>query len=415
MKEINKPFIIVGEYDYISKLFDSYKNLDKYVKYFISKNKSNNKELLDKPFYSFNLLPNIYCNKYTFVIFQSKKFAAIEDELINKYEVKKENIIHGSQWLLNMLKSHSDILIYPKNYRLETCSMCQLKCYGCYMRNNEKEADAGVGKGYLKFEDYKNFIEKNPFIESIEISNNGEPFLNPDLAKIIKYSYEKNIIITCQNGANLNNVSDEVLESLVKYNFKALYLSIDGATNDTYIKYRAGGNLDKVIENIKKINSYKKKYKSEFPRIVWKFILMDHNQHEVEKAIKTTQKLNIEICFAIDYRGFHPKDPDKLTKLTGIDFNCVDEFDDTYCRYMMEWPQINWDGRLLGCCITYKTDWKKNVFKDGLIESLNSNYYRHAIYTLLGDKTDYKEENQCNKHCYTYEYFVAGKNSHIDL
>ena len=81
---------------------------------------------------------------------------------------------------------------------------------------------------------------------------------------------------------------------------------------------------------------------------------------------------------------------------------------------MIKSPQINWDGRLFGCCMTYSTDWGKNVFKEGLIESVNSDYYRHAIYKLLGDETDYNEENQCNTRCDTYDSFIK-KGDHVEL
>lgn len=43
----------------------------------------------------------------------------------------------------------------------------------------------------MKFEKHKEIIDKYPFIKEVEISNNGEPFLNPDIKKILEYSYEK--------------------------------------------------------------------------------------------------------------------------------------------------------------------------------------------------------------------------------
>ena len=55
----------------------------------------------------------------------------------------------------------------------------------------------------------------NSNILSIELSNWGEIFLNPELKEIIKYAYSKKIGLFADNGVNFNNVSDEVLECLI--------------------------------------------------------------------------------------------------------------------------------------------------------------------------------------------------------
>jgi hypothetical protein len=70
----------------------------------------------------------------------------------------------------------------PKMVRIEASTLCQLNCKDCYMRKSDSGA---LGKGYLKFSDFKNFIKNNKFVKSIELSNSGEIFLNPDLIHIL--------------------------------------------------------------------------------------------------------------------------------------------------------------------------------------------------------------------------------------
>ena len=182
------------------------------------------------------------------------------------------------------LKSVSDL---PKNVRLEACNMCQLKCPACAIRKLEQEIiEKAKGFGYLKFKDFKKFVDKHDFIEEIELSNNGEIFLNPELDDIIKYAYEKGITLTAYNGVNLNTVSEKTLENLVKYKFKRMTVSIDGATPEVYKIYRRGGDFNTVINNIKTINKFKKQYNSEYPHLTWQFILFGHNEHEIDKAKK---------------------------------------------------------------------------------------------------------------------------------
>ena len=108
-------------------------------------------------------------------------------------------LLHGSEIIYDTLHPENKYKIksiddLPRSVRLEACNMCQLNCPACYVRKNEQSIinNAG-GFGYLKFQDFKNFVDKYDFIKEIKLANNGEIFLNPELDEIIKYAYEKNI------------------------------------------------------------------------------------------------------------------------------------------------------------------------------------------------------------------------------
>jgi hypothetical protein len=54
-------------------------------------------------------------------------------------------------------------------------------------------------------------------------------------------------------------------------------------------------------------------------------------------------------------------------------------------------PQINWDGKVLGCCFNFWGDFGGNVFTDGLFESLNNekiNYAREMLTGRQGTRDD---------------------------
>lgn len=182
--------------------------------------------------------------------------------------------------------------IKPSHINIDACSICQLRCKECPATKMGYEFN--VGRGYLKFRNFKNLIDANPQIQTVEFDNFGELFLNPDLISLIKYAYEKKIAISCNTGVNLNTAKPEMLESLVKYRFNFITCSIDGATQETYQLYRVGGNFEKVINNIKSINYYKDQYHSKFPKLKWQFIVFGHNEHELPRARKMARNLNME-------------------------------------------------------------------------------------------------------------------------
>jgi hypothetical protein len=70
-------------------------------------------------------------------------------------------------------------MIEPVSIRLEASSHCQLRCPAC--PTTDGAIDQVVGKGFLKAGDFTTFLERNPSVRSIELSNYGEIFLNPQL------------------------------------------------------------------------------------------------------------------------------------------------------------------------------------------------------------------------------------------
>jgi len=276
------------------------------------------------------------------------------------------------------------MIIKPNHIALEASTACQLKCPSC---SNAKGLIAKtLGTGFLKFNSFTKLINENPWIRSIELSNYGEIFLNPDLLKIIKYGYKKKLILLANNGVNLNTVSDDILEALVKYKFISMTCSIDGVTQKSYSIYRRKGNFEKVINNIKKLISYKNKYNSEFPHLRWQFIIFGHNIQELQAARQMANDLNMEFVLKSSWdETFSPVKKKDLTKIKSRRKRFFKWRRENICRMLWEGPQINFDGRVLGCCRNVKSDFG-NAFTDGLINCLNNERINYARYMLLGKK-----------------------------
>lgn len=84
------------------------------------------------------------------------------------------------------------------------------------------------------FNDFKYILGKFPFLESILLCGLGEPFLNKDFIKMIRYLKEREIG-TCFN-TNFTLVSEKIARELINSECDLLIASIDGATKQTYEK-----------------------------------------------------------------------------------------------------------------------------------------------------------------------------------
>ena len=296
------------------------------------------------------------------------------------------------------LRDYDIYRLVPERVRLEVSTVCQLRCAGCGFQRGGAD---DLGRGFLSLENFIKFCDKNPFVREIEISNYGEPFLNPNLVEIMNIAKERGISLVCLNGSNFNTVSDEQIRALVDTGFKEITLSIDGASQESYEKYRIGGDFNRVIENVKKLQAYKKEKGSVFPKLNWQYILMEHNELEIGKAKALAKELDIPIHFKLNWdSSYKPVNREYLIKETGKKELTQAEHSAAHkvhpfnglCEQMFIRSQINWDGRLLGCCTRRYATFDVNVFEVGLIEAIRSPKYilnKECLLTVYPDEERY--------------------------
>lgn len=281
--------------------------------------------------------------------------------------------------------------IRPSRIRLEVSSHCQLKCPSC--PTTVKAIHPAVGSGFLKPADFRGLLDANPGLYGIELSNYGEIFLNPGLIEILQIAHERGVRLSAGNGVNLNTVSEALLEAVVKYRVTNMTCSIDGASNETYARYRVNGRFDTVISNIRAINRYKSSYGSDEPKLRWQFIVFGHNEHELPAARELAAELGMEFKVKLNWDpNFSPvRDLGMVRRETGyasrqeVTEKSGEDYVSSLCTHLWAQPQINWDGKVLGCARNFWGDFAAgNVFRDGLLKSLNSEKMTYARGMLTG-------------------------------
>ncbi len=281
--------------------------------------------------------------------------------------------------------------VRPATIRLEASSHCQLRCPSC--PTTTKAIHPVVGSGLLSFEDFTRVLDDSPWLKAIELSNYGEIFLNPNLLAMLEYAHQRGVELNAENGVNLNYASPEVLEGLVTYGVRTIRCSIDGASQETYASYRVRGRLDAVLDNIATINQHKRNYGSAVPELIWQFVAFGHNEHEIPAARAMAARLGMRFVVKLSWDSdFSPiTDEDALRSVAGAASRR--EFKETrgvdymqsVCHQLWDLPQINWDGKVLGCCRNFWGDFgPENAFRDGLLRSINSEKMSYARQMLQG-------------------------------
>ena len=83
-------------------------------------------------------------------------------------------------------------------------------------------------------------------------------------------------------------------EAYVESGLDYMVMSIDGATQPAYEKFRRNGDLELVFENIRKLVSAKRRLGKRTPVLSWNFLAFEHNAHEIPLATQMARKLGVD-------------------------------------------------------------------------------------------------------------------------
>lgn len=175
----------------------------------------------------------------------------------------------------------------PSYLKVETTDYCNLKCPHCHdgsvVRKNK----------FLDFSLYKGLIDQlKEYLFEVSLYDQGEPLLDPSILDYIKYANRFNIGTVISTNFSMQ-LSQDKLIGLVSSGLDYLIVAIDGVTQETYAKYRVGGNLDVVLSNLKRIIEIKDKLNSKTPFIEWQMIDFNFNKSEQNEAQILSKEIGV--------------------------------------------------------------------------------------------------------------------------
>jgi len=280
---------------------------------------------------------------------------------------------------------------YPVSISFEPTTSCNLRCPEC-------------PSGLRSFTRPTGMLRKDFFTETIDqLSKDlfylvfyfqGEPYLNPGFLDMVNYASDKKIYTATSTNAHYLN--DENARRTIESGLDRLIISIDGTTQDVYKQYRIGGQLDKVIEGARNMVKWKKELKSKTPFIIFQFLVVKPNEHQIEDVKKLAKEVGVDdVWFKTAQIYDYEKDPNNL--IPTIDKYSRykktaegNKFKGTlanHCWRLWHDPVITWDGLVAPCCFDKDAqhqlgDLKKTSFK----EIWNNREYTKFRTQLMGGR-----------------------------
>ena len=287
----------------------------------------------------------------------------------------------------------------PSIFSVEVSLACNLRCPECPMGSGAISRK----HEFMSFDRFKIIADKiKPFSNRIEMMYLhiwGEPMLNREIIKMIRYAsaFAKTNIST--NGLNL---TPELSEQLITSGVDTLIVSIDGATQQVYEKYRVGGDLEKALASLKLLAELNEKNGRKVS-IIPQFIVFKHNQHEISEFNRICVSMNLTPSFKSPYiragsRFENPDDAEYVRKR----YDTLEEMKSAMseCQDPKKVFTVLIDGTAVACCYDYegKTAFG-NILEQGVMEIWNSPAYLKFRYDLLNGKPHDYCINNCLMYC----------------
>ncbi|WP_233589204.1 radical SAM/SPASM domain-containing protein [Gynurincola endophyticus] len=272
---------------------------------------------------------------------------------------------------------------YPISISFEPTTSCNLRCPEC-------------PSGLRAFTRPTGMLNKDFFRETIDqISKEllylvfyfqGEPYLNPGFLEMVSYASKKKIYTA--TSTNAHYLTDTNAKKTVESGLDRLIISIDGTTQEVYQQYRVGGKLEKVIAGAKNIVHWKKELKSSKPFVIFQFLVVKPNEHQIEDIKALAEEIGVdEVRFKTAQVYDYQTDPNQLIPT-------IDKFSrykkkkdgemaiknnlNNHCWRLWHATVISWDGMVVPCCFDKDAEYRLGDLKNASFKEIwnNENYHK---------------------------------------
>lgn len=302
----------------------------------------------------------------------------------------------------------------PTSMDIEVVSVCNLRCPGCVHGHEDGQFFQPRAK-FMRLEEFEKIMgEFGQVLQHINITPVGEAFLNPDIYDIIACAKKFGVCVSLDTNGQILDVQRTVTSGLDEITF-----SVDGFTQGTYEKYRRGGSLEKLLQNISSLHEAAIAANSTI-KIFAKYCVNRYTENDVEAAREYFKQFH-RVHFSAGYFviptpnwSFAKDEPFATTKelfniwtpksLTNYCMYTYDEESDLYKQVIYDYEFedrcdsvdyrmfITSSGDAYACCRAIIFDTKPlyfgNVFSDGAKNVFNGDRARtfRALYKKQGGR-----------------------------
>lgn len=290
----------------------------------------------------------------------------------------------------------------PISISIEPTTTCNLGCPECPSGLRQFTRNTGS----LKPDFYKTILDQlSKRLAYVIFYFQGEPYINPKFLEMVKYAHKLGIYTATSTNAHF--LHDKLAKQTVESGLDRLIVSIDGTTQEVYEQYRKNGKLEKVLEGTKNVIKWKKELKSKTPHIIFQFLVVRPNEHQIDEVHEIAKELGVDevrlkTAQMYDYKNGNPLIPtiDKYSRYKK-------HKDGTYsiknslanqCWKMWHSCVITWDGLVVPCCFDKDATHQLGDMKNASFKEIwQGPHYQNFRSALLRSRSEIEICKNCTE------------------
>jgi radical SAM protein with 4Fe4S-binding SPASM domain len=178
----------------------------------------------------------------------------------------------------------------PPVLQIEPSSICNLHCLTCANGAEMIKRPAML----MPFNMYQSIIDQiKDDVFLVAFWSWGEPFMHNEAFRMIRYAKDNGLFVHSSTNGHFFDDREQA-RKLIESGLDSLIVAVDGIDQPTYEQYRKGGDLSRVIHSIKNIVAERASLGASRPTIILRFIVMKHNEHQVDKVRMFAEDLGVD-------------------------------------------------------------------------------------------------------------------------
>ncbi len=282
---------------------------------------------------------------------------------------------------LNLFRSGANLLYrrlqpwsMPLHMQFELTNYCNLRCPVCPTGTRTVGRQAAAMQVGL-FE--RVMQEVGPYLLTASLWGWGEPLLHPQLEEILRLARQHPVaLLLSTNGQTLDD--ERLQDALLRQPPAHLIVAIDGLTDETNCRFRAGARLQPAIEGVRRLAEKKRQNGQTLPLLHMRYIVMKHNQHELPQVE----------AFARDH-GF---DLLTLRTLSLIDTEAPDQVHGAFVPDAQRWRAYGYaEGKRQrrGDFICQEPFWFPTLLADGTLVACEQDYNAQQAFGKVSENASF--------------------------
>ena len=192
----------------------------------------------------------------------------------------------NSELNLEELQSGATVLrSRPRRLVFELTNACNLNCIMCG-RNSAHFVPTRFDTGW--FERFSAIMDT---IEEVTLMGWGEPTVHPDFVRMLEILDRAGVRkYFCTNGMKLGKLTEE----LFRHSVDVVAVSLDGVDQETNDRIRRGADFHRILGNLERIVSEKRRRGTRFPYINFVFTAMNSNIRQLPDMVRLASSIGLE-------------------------------------------------------------------------------------------------------------------------